>query len=40
MAFAWTGLYVHLIEDLREELHTVIVIDGEELVVLFLGNLM
>ena len=40
MAFAWTGLDIDLIEDLREELHTVIVINGEELVVLFLGNLM
>ena len=40
MAFAWTGLDIDLIEDLREELHTVIVIDSEELVILFLGNLM
>ena len=40
MAFAWSCLHIHLIEDLREELHTVIVIHSKKLVVLLLGNLM
>ena len=33
-------LHIHLIEDMTEEFHAMVVIDGHELVVLLLGNLM
>ena len=37
--FSWNVLHIHLLEDMAEELHAMVVIDGHELVVLLLGDL-
>ena len=40
LSFSWDVFHIHLLEDVGEEFHAVIVIDGHELVILLLGNLM
>lgn len=40
LSFSWDVFHIHLLEDVGEEFHAVIVIDGHELVVLLLSNLM
>ena len=39
-AFSRDGFHIHLLEDVGEEFHAVVVIDSHELVILLLGNLM
>ena len=40
LAFSRDGFHIHLLEDVGEEFHAVVVIDSHELVILLLGNLM
>ena len=40
LAFSRDGFHIHLLEDVGEEFHAVVVIDSHELIILLLGNLM